>query len=540
MTQPPSNDASLSQHLRVFGDDHHDASKWTTSSAGNDWRIDSPTQVPGSDGSTERGHCQSELMQRWLSDATLATGTSAAVVYLLDDDTERLSTKAVFGLASAERVGTSRPLRGSRTDLEAMIRGVIAVDDTLIGPIDTWRFPEPFPAAICACLGAIDFPLGTLWLFANQPTEFSDAASAAARIAAAQLSAWIDSGRHASGPNLAIRTATDSQNATNPHSDSEPIHPLPLTPVHPVANEFDDATTASANIRSGHDTLAESFDLLQEKATTLDRMVNHIATWQHRTLPVGTRLAGDYLVDGWIDAPIEIAQSWHHWDVLPDGQLAIAMCETAMRGRGARIDVQDVLSGAMGMATLKAHAAYRHRPEDALWRMLDTLSQIDDHLIDDHGHFALSLIYGHVDPDTGEADLATYGDWHSLVISHRGYRPLAISENANHRDAIDGLDMMVDNLFADPDTLTHPLDRRPAKTQTRLQPGEVLFIGGDWMRHAVTPDHPSMSTLIGNTIASSLRAKKQHPLSAVQRRLCKTVSSQERTAITLHRLDIEK
>lgn len=127
-------------------------------------------------------------IEKTLADAAAACGCDAAAMYLLDDETQYLNARAVFGLPPTRLENDARSLRGSRADLEALVQGVVAIDDLTAGSIDTWNSPEPFAAGICAAILSDDVPIGTVWLFATEPTEFGVAESAAARLAAQQLS----------------------------------------------------------------------------------------------------------------------------------------------------------------------------------------------------------------------------------------------------------------------------------------------------------------------------------------------------------------
>lgn len=185
-----------------------------------------------------------ESIDRLLGDATLATGTTAAAVYLLDDETEFLATRFVFGLSPAERLGSQRPLRGARGDLEAMVKGLVAIDDMDLGPINTWRSPEPFPSGICVCLGETEMPIGTMWLYAAAVTAFSDVHTAAARLAASNLQqTLLRLAEQEAAPDSSIRlilpsdvTLDRSRDVSPPphetHDDSETI-----SEHNPTSNE---------------------------------------------------------------------------------------------------------------------------------------------------------------------------------------------------------------------------------------------------------------------------------------------------------------
>ena len=61
------------------------------------------------------------------------------------------------------------------------------IEDLNANALETWNSPEPFAAGICAAIPSDGIPIGTLWLFSDENTQFSDAESAAARFAASQI-----------------------------------------------------------------------------------------------------------------------------------------------------------------------------------------------------------------------------------------------------------------------------------------------------------------------------------------------------------------
>lgn len=213
-----------------------------------------------------------DAMESTLANAAAACRCDAAAVYMLDDDTENLKARAVFGLPLKRLEQPARPLRGSRADLEAMVQGVVAIDDLHDAPIDTWNCPEPFAAGICVVLESNDVPIGTLWLFRNETAKFGIAESAAARLAAAHISMQLS---------LLSNAATQR--------------------LQPTEAPIDD-----------------------------------VSQWQFESLPIGANLAAQWSVDGMIESPRRWATGWHNWDVLPDGTMMLAIAEAVdSSARGA-------------------------------------------------------------------------------------------------------------------------------------------------------------------------------------------------------------
>lgn len=203
-------------------------------------------------------------LARILSEAATACDCDAAAMYLLDDDTRYLDSRAIHGLPEDRLAAPPRELRGSRGDLEAFVQGIVTVDDVSASPIDTWNMPESFPAGICASINEGDLPIGTLWLFAAEPTRFTTAQKAAAGLAASNLGGEV------------ARFATQS----------EPI--LASVPRTAVCD---------------------------------------LAQWQLRTLPAESQPAQGWIADGMIESHQDWAVGWHVWDVLPDGSLMVAIAE---------------------------------------------------------------------------------------------------------------------------------------------------------------------------------------------------------------------
>ncbi len=203
-------------------------------------------------------------LEKTLADAAAACRCDSAAMYLLDDDTKTLKVRAVFALPSDRIEQSPRDLRGSRGDLEALVQGVVCIDDLQESPLDTWNCPETAGSAICAAIHNDSVPIGTLWLFADQAREFTSAHSAAARMASTQLALRLE---------LAKASRQEScKRQTN-------------------------------------------------------RAIRDVTQWQFMGLPTGTKLADGWLVDGMIESATDWAIGWHTWDVLPDGTLMMAMAE---------------------------------------------------------------------------------------------------------------------------------------------------------------------------------------------------------------------
>lgn len=297
-------------------------------------------------------HAAADQIYITLQRAIEAAGFDAAAIYMLDDDTQYLNTRAVVGLPEDRLSGEPRLLRGSRADLEALVQDAVLMDD-LRGPMGpTWNAPEAAGAAVCTALLKGDLPLGTLWLFADEPRPLDQSVGAIAQLASAQISLELG---------------------------------------------------AAAQQRREH------------RSREASEAVGEIAAWQYSSLPADNLLAPNWFVDGMVESPHQWSIGWHHWDVLPDGSLMLAIAEA----------LDDRASGAMIAATARAammsHCGYRHTPKQLLQRIGDTLWHTNA------AEQLVSLLYARIDPQTGDGEVAVAGQISGLIAGRYGYRPLVQS-----------------------------------------------------------------------------------------------------------------
>ncbi|MCM2373473.1 sporulation stage II, protein E [Aporhodopirellula aestuarii] len=464
-----------------------------------------------------------DQIDRILADAALATGTDAAVVYLLDEETERLSTRFVFGLSAAQRIGTSRPLRGARGDLEAMIQGVVAIEDLQGGPINQYTPPEPFASGICVSLGGVELPIGTMWLFSRTVQKYNDCATASARLASSNVCNILSSMSHVTAsPNRVQLNVAEPVETNFVDEELERMLAIDFNDADLDVDSDLDAEFDADRFVAAMDPLPSQPQLVETAVPpTIRSWTNQVSDWQHDTLPIGVRLAPSWSVDGLVESPLDVAQSWHHWDVLPDGVIALSMCQFGA-GWDPSCNLVNTLDGAVARAALQAHASYRHTPHDAIMRTLHTLLQVRDAAIDETGCPNLSLLYAHIDPETGHARMSSVGQWSSLIVSKYGYRPVNIGRPAKVR---------ADEFMGEQTAMNH---------ETTLLNGEVLLIGGaDWMGVAEDvaetslPPNESAQNRIGSAIKEALREGERSPLSALRRFTASLPLRRERTAIAL-------
>jgi hypothetical protein len=136
---------------------------------------------------------QSQLLQRL--DAILHAGAEsigcvAAGLYLLDDGTTQLSLRASWNLPRDRFTAGPRPLAMALADLEALCGHAVAIEDSACDP--TWNPPEKFAAFVCVPVASARVPLGTLWLFADQPRAFAESEVNVVELLAGRIAAELE------------------------------------------------------------------------------------------------------------------------------------------------------------------------------------------------------------------------------------------------------------------------------------------------------------------------------------------------------------
>ncbi|MGV3486642.1 MAG: SpoIIE family protein phosphatase, partial [Planctomycetaceae bacterium] len=244
----------------------------------------------------------------------------------------------------------------------------------------TWNSPEAFASGIVTRIEEDDLPIGTLWLWSKQPREFTAQDGEAAQLAALSVASELS------------RAALHRERAN--------------------------ANLSSTSIKS-------------------------VSQWQMRQLPPAMELAPGIVVDGWTESPRAWARSWHAWDVLPDGTIALAIAESWVR------EMEGAMIAATARAAFAAHSNYRHSATEMVQRLSDSLWQTNT------GDQLLSMLYIKLNPETGEGELASAGSIHALIASRRGYRPLCAGRES--------------------EPLASQIDCRPHQATFQLQPGEAIL-----------------------------------------------------------------
>jgi sigma-B regulation protein RsbU (phosphoserine phosphatase) len=378
-----------------------------------------------------------ERLERLLKHAAAATGCDAAGLYLLDNDTTTLKLRASYGLPADRIAVPARSLRGSRGDVESLVREVVLIDD-LAGTLSTtWNSPEPYAAGIVTRIEEDDLPIGTLWLWSKEKRTFSEQEGDAARLAALGLAAELT--------RAALHRERAKWNVT------------------------------STSIKSA-------------------------TQWQMRQLPPAMELAPNIVVDGWTESPKPWACSWHAWDVLPDGSIAMAIAEASLK------EMDGAMIAATARAAFAAHSNYRHTAMEMLRRISDSLWQTNT------GDQLVSMLYLKLDPETGEGELASAGTIQSIVASRRGFRALTSGRECG--------------------PLASQIDCRPYQTEFRLHAGEAIIgINASVLDEVLGIGQSELAS-----VAREALSRRNSPvLASIRRALARKPLEEERAGIILLR-----
>jgi len=190
-----------------------------------------------------------------------ALGCQAAGLYLLDDATSELKLRAMWGLPEEKLLAPARPLRGATADLEALVGHAVVLEDTSVTP--SWRCPEDeFGGAVCVPVSSPSIPLGTLWVFSDEPRDFSPEQTNLLEIIAGRLAADLER-------EMLLAAGT--------------------------------------------------------KGKERDRQLELAARWMSDRLPSITPLIDDYEFSAWTQQGGSIGGDFHDWSVLSDGRVALTV-----------------------------------------------------------------------------------------------------------------------------------------------------------------------------------------------------------------------
>lgn len=337
------------------------------------------------------------------------------------------------------------------SDPPRQLRGSMADLEALIGSVVTlddaeampeWKSPESFASAICVAVSVDDTPIGTLWLWSSRPTEFGGAEKAAAKLTASMLAARLTS------DNLTERIAA---------------------------------------------------------ASSAVRPLRAAAAWQQRQQPLSVALAPEWHASGWTESPQALAASWYHWDLLPDGMIALVMAEAHSAG------LDSAMIAATARAAWQSHSNYRHDPGQMLRRIGDTLWQTNT------GDQLVSLLYAQINPETGEGSLTSAGMIEGVIVSRYGYRPLAQRSQP----------------------LGAEIDLQPRVSRLQLAAGETLLAYTPGLVEATAADLPETrmsQQRLADLARDAIADGPDRVLAAVRREIAKAGrGTSDRTAVVLKR-----
>lgn len=373
-----------------------------------------------------------------LQQAVEGTACVAAAFYMLDDDTSSLKMRAQCGLSEQRLAAPARPLRGALADLEAMVSDVVAIEDCAAAD-EIYSSPEPMAAGICAVVSDGDVPIGTLWIWNDTPMAIDAPATAVARLTAIALAAEIARER---------------------------------------------MTRNGGEIR-------------EEK-----QALRAVSQWQQRQLPPAMPLTEGWFVDGLTYTSAPVASTWHTWDILPNGTIALAVAQ-------AHSDAADAsMIAATARAAFQSHSGYRLTPKQILQRVSDTLWQTNT------GDQLVSLLYANIDPETGEGVLASAGSVQAMVFSHYGFRAVTKAS----------------------EPLCSFPDYNPSETIVRLSKGEVLWVASrDMMETTTNATDRWTQQRVSKFVMDRVQDAAHEIVPAMCRTLVKQAASADRSAAILCR-----
>ena len=113
-----------------------------------------------------------DQLESILRGAAQLTGSVAAGLYLLDDATTELKLRACWGMDPNRLSDPPRSLRHAIADLEALTGHAVVLEDTRLLP--HWNPPFSYKSAACVPIQSASMSLGTLWVFRDSQSDYSD------------------------------------------------------------------------------------------------------------------------------------------------------------------------------------------------------------------------------------------------------------------------------------------------------------------------------------------------------------------------------
>ena len=215
--------------------------------------------------------------------------------------------------------------------------------------LPTWPIPEDYAAGACVPIASDTTLLGVLWVFSETRRDFTPQETGMMEIAAGRIASDLER-------TALLREAVDSKQV----SDS------------------------------------------------LQRAV----AWRRNRTPNVAPLLDDWQIAGWSSAGDALSGDWYDWSILPDGRLAVALCDAD----GDQIEA--ALNATAMHSAFRAHAAHKHQPATLLQQLNDTLWSSSA------GGDGGSLAYAAIDPESGAMTLSATGCVCALQVRDRAHRTL--------------------------------------------------------------------------------------------------------------------
>jgi len=234
------------------------------------------TGIPVAARPNEAEHLAQRL-QAVLQAGAESLGCQAAGLYLLDEATTELKLRSQYGLPEERLMESARPLRGAIADLEALTGHAVALEDADL--FSHWNVPESCAAAVCVPVSSPTTELGTLWVFADRPRQFTDNDTNLVEILAGRLAAELE-----------------------------------------------------REVLLAEGTSARKADMqLDAAAQQLENQLPHVAP-----------LIDGWDVAGWTAQADRIGGDFHDWFILDGGQLALAVGDAQLQAMGAAMTANTV------------------------------------------------------------------------------------------------------------------------------------------------------------------------------------------------------
>ena len=236
--------------------------------------------VPVVAGANESEHLAVRL-QTVLKSGAESVGCPAAGLYLLDEATTSLKLRSSFGMPRERLSEPARPLQGALADLEAMLGHAVVISD--LDRQTHWNPPEDFSAAVCVPVCTPTTILGTLWMFSNDPRDFSEQETNLIEV-------------------IAGRIASDLER---------------------------------------ENLLREGIESSQWK-----KDLSAVQRLQRNQLPTIAPLLEGWDVAGWTDQAGTVGGDFFDWFALPDGLLAVAVADVTAKGMEAAFAANTIKAAA--------------------------------------------------------------------------------------------------------------------------------------------------------------------------------------------------